>query len=54
MTQQNEHLDNLLAELPVMVNFLKQQVQNKRISESLYVSQINRFVSLYNKYLESK
>ena len=45
-----ETLETLLKETEVITIFLRQQVKTGRISEVLYVKQIEKFVNAYEEY----
>lgn len=47
----DEELRNLLAELPGLVSLLQMLVRDRKISGSLYTSQINQFIEAYQTYI---
>jgi hypothetical protein len=50
METQDRKLTNLLNEVSVMADFLRQQVESRRITELLYVQKIEKFIKAYNEY----
>jgi len=50
--EENEKLKKLLIEAETIVNYLKQNVNNGKIKDDLYVKQIVRFVNAYEEYID--
>lgn len=50
MSAQDKNLKNLLNEAGVIADFLRQQVESRRITELLYVQKIQKFIDAYNEY----
>ena len=52
--KQDQKLVELLVEIEIIANYLKQQVANGTISGALYKQQIDKFVNSYDAYKVSK